>query len=306
MSKEKKTEKTENTNQETITQAPSQEGKVGTMLHDVRTKKKIDLETVAKDLYIKAAYLTAIENSDYENIPADPYGVGFVRSYANYLGLNSTRIAQLFKEETDSDKNKNVDYLVLEPQNETTAPNPKYLIISLIMIAAGYILWSNLSTPSEQTETPAASPVAQEYPLQIDTFAQTETAKNVSDAEAETDSQITVTDAVFVDETATPAPTTENNKEETSQPVVETPKEDVVILKVKKETWIEVKDKEKLWLSKVLYAGDEYKVPAGKGKILSFGNTDGVDVVINGKVTTIISPNKKTNINLDKFLDANH
>ncbi len=305
MSKEKKTEKTEKTNQETIVQTPSLEGKVGTMLHDVRTKKKIDLETVAKDLYIKAAYLTAIENSDYENIPADPYGIGFVRSYANYLGLNSTRITQLFKEETDSDKNKNVDYLVLEPQNETTAPNPKYLIISLVMIALGYILWSSFSGSTEPKEEITSTTVSQDYPMQIDAFEQSDTALTDSETDSATDQQITVTDAVFVDESAVSASDAENNQPEATQ-VTETPKEDIVLLKVKKETWIEVKDKEKLWLSKVLYAGDEYKVPAGKGKILSFGNTDGVEVVINGKVTTIISPNKKTNINLDKFLDANH
>ena len=77
-------------------------------------------------------------------------------------------------------------------------------------------------------------------------------------------------------------------------------------MKIKKETWIEVKDQNKLWISKVLNAGDEYVLPDnGVGKTVSFGNTDGVDVVIDGKIVTIISNNKKTNIKMDAFLN-NH
>ena len=91
-----------------------------------------------------------------------------------------------------------------------------------------------------------------------------------------------------------------------SETPVETKKKGRVVLKIKKETWVEVKDKDKLWISKVLNAGDEYVLPEnGVGKTVSFGNTDGVDVVIDGKIVTIISNNKKTNIKMDAFL-GNH
>ena len=78
------------------------EGKVGGMLHDARVKKGYKIADIAKELYIRASYLEAIENSCYEDIPEPPYGVGFIRSYAEFLGLNSARIVQLFKEETDA------------------------------------------------------------------------------------------------------------------------------------------------------------------------------------------------------------
>ena len=58
MSKEKiKTE--EPTNQ--TTENTTKEGKVGTMLRDVRTKNKISIEQVANDLRIKSSYINAIE-----------------------------------------------------------------------------------------------------------------------------------------------------------------------------------------------------------------------------------------------------
>ena len=65
----------------------------------------------------------------------------------------------------------------------------------------------------------------------------------------------------------------------------------------------EVKDNEKLYLSKVLQPGDTYKVPEGDGKILSVGKYDGVNVYINGVLSNVIRPQKKMNIYLDKFLN---
>ena len=51
-----------------------------------------------------------------------------------------------------------------------------------------------------------------------------------------------------------------------------------VFIEVLKETWVEVKDENKLYISKVLQEGSEYTVPAGRGKILSVGKYDGVNV----------------------------
>ena len=78
-----------------------------------------------------------------------------------------------------------------------------------------------------------------------------------------------------------------------------------VFVEVLKETWVEVKDDSKLYLSKVLQKGDTYKVPEGKGMILSLGNYDGANVYINGVLTKVARPNKKTNIALDPLLEAN-
>ncbi len=300
----------------------TQEGKVGTMLHDVRVKKKLSIDTIAQELRIKAAYLTAIEQSDYDNIPAAPYGIGFIRSYASYLGLNSARIVQIFKEETNVKDPKSL--LVETPeteekseQEEIYAPNSKYILISLAMFVLGYLLWSifndSESTVEETNSSTAQAEVSNEdYPLQVENFV-TETEQEVEEpSEAE---QITVTNDSFVETTETPE--TENKikektnvKETTPEPAdkVDTnpSKQGRVLLKVNKETWIEVKDDNKLWISKVMPAGSEYTVPDnGNGKTVSFGNTDGVDVIIDGKVVTVVSKNKKTNIKLDAFL-GNH
>ena len=306
-----------------------QEGKVGTMLRDVRIKKKLSIEDISNRLRIKASYLEAIENSNYNNIPQPPYGTGFVQSYANFLGLNSVRIVQIFKEEMGEPSSPAPTLPTEQPisEEETPTSNRKYIIISLILLILCYGLWDKFAPESSIDETPSSQEITvtsenKEYPMQIENYTEmTETPVE----ELTSDSQINISEDSFIDnenpissetEPANePTEETENTDETTSvtedqnqvstEPV-ENKKKGRVVLKIKKETWVEVKDKDKLWISKVLNAGDEYVLPEnGVGKTVSFGNTDGVDVVIDGKIVTIISNNKKTNIQMDAFL-GNH
>lgn len=305
------------------------EGKVGGMLHDARLKKGLKIADIAKELYIRPAYLEAIESSNYDEIPEPPYGVGFIRSYAEFLGLNSSRVVQLFKEETDANS-KAGDVYVLEPQAEATVPNKKYLLVSLGAVIALYLAWFAYNE-SQNTEEPLADETvavdtvsqADEFPLHVEDFATID--ETVAPAEAE---QITVIDATAVPVTTTPQVIVNEGSFVEPEVVVEAKKtpavESVAIpdaeklttadsktgsrisLQVKKETWVEVKDKDKLWISKVLQPGDVYKIPAGSGKILSVGRYDGVDVLIDGKVIPVVTATKKTGIALDKYLEANH
>ncbi len=345
MNKEKtkiaKTEKEEKIEKKEVREESIlQEGKVGTMLRDVRTKKKLTIEDVADKLRIKTAYLTAIENSDYDSIPQPPYGIGFVQSYANFLGLNSARIVQIFKEEMGEPSIPVTTLPTEQPiseEEEAPTSNRKYIVISLILLILCYGLWDRLAPESSVDEASSSQEIVsasdnEEYPMQIETYTEmTETPVE----ELTSDSQINISEDSFVDSenpiSSETEPATEVSEEEVkeaketkevketteqtsatepepqlSETPVETKKKGRVVLKIKKETWVEVKDKDKLWISKVLNAGDEYVLPEnGVGKTVSFGNTDGVDVVIDGKIVTIISNNKKTNIKMDAFL-GNH
>ena len=80
-----------------------------------------------------------------------------------------------------------------------------------------------------------------------------------------------------------------------------------IVLKIKKETWVEVKNSEKLYLSKVLMPGSSYALPKADGLILSVGRVDGVDVFVGDQQVDIVKPNKKTNIVLEEALkNLNH
>ena len=63
------------------------EGKVGGMLHDARVKKGYKIADIAKELYIRASYLEAIENSCYGGYPgATVWMLVLLRSYAEFWG----------------------------------------------------------------------------------------------------------------------------------------------------------------------------------------------------------------------------
>ncbi len=152
------------------------DGKVGTMLRETRLKRGEELVDIARKLCIRRVHLQAIEDSNYAEIPEAPYGQGFVRSYADYLGLNSIRMAQLFKEETEANSHKG-DLHMLEPQAEASVPNYKYIIMSMVAIAAIYVGWVYYNAPLaeeqqllEESLTTEVDTPEEDYPLQVEEF----------------------------------------------------------------------------------------------------------------------------------------
>ena len=194
------------------------DGRVGTMLKETRIKKGEEVEEIAEKLKIRAVYLKAIEESQYNEIPDTPYGPGFVRSYADYLGLNAIRMAQLYKEETEAHENKE-NYYVLEPQAEGAAPGGKYIIISLLALVLVYAGWSFYAASQEkgmfQSEPSASEENTTEYPLQVESFEPNEEEAvsaenevlpviNVDSSVEQGTPQVVMTNESFVEETSQP------------------------------------------------------------------------------------------------------
>lgn len=335
MKKEKITEKNLETTETSALEATEKKKekntakitKVGAMLKEMRQQKGVKLSDVSKMLCIRKFYLEAIENSDYETVPPFPYGVGFIRSYAKFLGLNGENIAELYKEETNASSSK--DMRVLEPQSEASLPGIRYLLISVLAIIFIYAGWTVFNNDedilpeenfSEQVNNSSDTGVVivEEF-----NFEQSEANETVSGEIYENLSEAETTQA-----TSLPV-TSNNNTSEKETSVTESPKEEKTIdtqknvsdnteivkpeipskgvfVEVLKETWVEAKDETKLYLSKVMQAGDTYKIPSRPGMILSVGKEDGVNVYINGVLTQVVRPTKRMNIALDDFLDNNH
>lgn len=100
-------------------------------------------------------------------------------------------------------------------------------------------------------------------------------------------------------------PAATKNKAEVNKPQ-DVAKGNILIEITKEDTWLEVKDKNKVYISKILHVGESYRLPNVKGLILSSGKYDGVNVYVDGKLTPMINPNKKMNIDVDSVLNANH
>lgn len=290
--------------------------KIGAMLKEMRQQKGLKLVDVAKKLCIRRCYLEAIEESNYSEIPAFPYGNGFIRSYANFLGLNGENIIELYKEETSSSKEKGMN--ILEPQAEATMPNIQHILISLLAIALVYAGWVFYNQNSDEEITDTAQYTTEENNADYADVVVVEEFNNatVENKTAEepveentVENQIVVSDEMYQEPPA--AVETEDNAKSVENKAVEEPEKlskieipsKGVFVEVLKTTWVEVKDKDKLFLSKVLQPGESYKVPEGEGKILSVGKHDGVNIYVNGVLTNIVRPQKKMNILLDKYIN---
>lgn len=116
---------------------------LGEVLKARRTKKRWEIEDVARKLRIKPIYLEALEQGHYYAFPARSYGIGFLRSYSKLLDLNSDEMISLFNQETNDVKEQPLDMLVVE--KHFTLPSVKLLLILLFLVAGIYSVWCGVA-----------------------------------------------------------------------------------------------------------------------------------------------------------------
>jgi len=72
---------------------------LGQILRQERELRDIPLDRIEEATRIRAAQLRAIEDDRLEALPAEAYARGFVRTYAEYLGLNGDDVVAIFNEQ---------------------------------------------------------------------------------------------------------------------------------------------------------------------------------------------------------------
>jgi len=70
------------------------ENGVGTKLREARTRRRLGLPEVEAATKIRAGYLEAIENEEWDLLPGDIYARAFIRTYGSFLGLDGDRLAE--------------------------------------------------------------------------------------------------------------------------------------------------------------------------------------------------------------------
>jgi cytoskeleton protein RodZ len=117
---------------------------VGDLLRRQRLALDIDVGDAAAALKIKPAYLAAIEEGRPDQLPGATYALGFVRSYSEYLGLDSEELLRRFKFEA-AELNAKPDLTFPMPLNERSVPAGRVLAVALILAACSYGIWYHLT-----------------------------------------------------------------------------------------------------------------------------------------------------------------
>src|SRR5947209_3792146 len=97
---------------------------IGEDLCKERLRSGKSLTDISLELKIAPHHLIAIENNSFASLPGRAYAIGFVRSYAAFLGLNSeTFLARLRAEMAGTDVKLSVPgpAALLTPNNELNA-----------------------------------------------------------------------------------------------------------------------------------------------------------------------------------------
>ena len=295
---------------------------VGELLRNTRLKKGKTLGDVSKDLCIRKVYLEAIENLDTKNLPQMPYGLGFVRSYSEYLGLNSARIVQAYRQAAYADEGKEI----INGENAASAPEYNgpgllHICIGLIGIASVFAIWSGVSSYSQSKQVPEEKEVLESdvvpEPVIIeendaslsemgndaslsemgidDAVNNGESSENLQNSEQEA----SVEGAEKKVEKTEPEPIAEEKTEDSDATTV--PHMQIVL---SGPSWLELKQGNKVLLSGIYSKGFKYDVPNEMGFIVSVGRYYNVDFYVDGKLTKIASAMKQTNISLDKYISA--
>lgn len=286
---------------------------VGGILRNARLKQGKTLNDVATDLCIRRVYLEAIENVEYKKLPTEPYGLGYVRNYAEYLGLNGARIVQSFKETAMPKINGKKSLKAIGDEVDGNGPAFKHVIIGIFVLFAALLAWNfyNHQDKKPNIEIINETPSSDDYPTPVildepESETSAEPEEN-SDISAEKTSDIKDVDEI------------KNETENTASDEIQAKKDDLnsssnassadnvttnrIKLVVTGDSWIELKHENEVLLAKIYHKGFEYEVPYNENLEVSVGKRENVQFYIDGKLTQVATPQKKLKIKLDNFLE---
>jgi hypothetical protein len=70
---------------------------IGSTLRETRIRDKIDITTVEEQTKIRAKYLRALENEEWAVMPGPTYVKSFLRTYAEFLGLDAHMLVEEYR-----------------------------------------------------------------------------------------------------------------------------------------------------------------------------------------------------------------
>ncbi len=339
---------------------------VGSILRRTRIQSGYTLEQVSQNLNIRLQHLAAIEESRSDDLPGLTYALGFVRAYANFLGLDDHAVAARYKEEVQITPGGGQRLVFPEPVDEARVPKGTLIAISLAAALAIYGVWyfvSSYNAVKMVTVPPVPDRLAPDSvgPKSIRQAAvqdqAADTAPDTAAPQAETAKaetakpQTAETEAPKVEKPATPkvaaapppatseadntdgedselptppadtvnadsagqevasveapavdsAPDATATDQPAAAPIAEAPHvpkaygsddADVrVVIKADTDSWVQVEGPASdILLSRVLQAGDTYRVPNRDGLTMMTGNAGALEIMVDGQSIGSLGP----------------
>ena len=285
---------------------------VGQDLRAARQRRGDDLATVSRALKIRKDHLEAVEEDRLESLPGKTYAIGFVRSYAAYLGLDSAELVERYKQEISGRHDEHLPTVGPIPDEPRRLPQGWRIIAGIVILAVGYGVYHLLSAgPATQTVPPPPSlgpakaavaapklappPVAQQAAVPSPAIGSSappappqaavkseQTAQNPLSSQMPPPAKPTA--AGDAPQAATPSPALAGAGPEAATIYGKNNRNARVVLKAKADTHLLVRSKNgTVYINRNLRAGDSYQVPNTVGLTFSASNAGAVEMDLDGQ-----------------------
>jgi transcriptional regulator with XRE-family HTH domain len=114
---------------------------LGEYLRDVREAQYLSVEEVTARLHIRAMYLRALEAGNWSELPGQIYGRGYLRQYAEFLGLPTDALMQRL-EAIQGKPTTRLHYF--ETDSTEQLPHRHTLwwsLLGILLLLLGWYLW---------------------------------------------------------------------------------------------------------------------------------------------------------------------
>lgn len=256
---------------------------LGEDLRMARQRKGEDLAQVSSALKIRKDHLEALEESNVAALPGRAYAIGFVRSYAQYLGLDPNDCVERLKMEI-AGRIETREAVSVSMPRERKLPKGGAIIIALLAAAilyGGYYLIQSAGRMTAQPVTPVPDRLAEQAGLKS-AAPPAETTQTAVAPEPAATPQGAVTSAP-VPQANPPAPAPEVVPLPPGQKYGVSNRNSRITLLIHKPVRVSVTNaKNALYINRILQPGDSYQVPNAVGLKLSTVDGGAVELILDG------------------------
>lgn len=124
---------------------------VGQLLKKARLEKGISLEEIASQTKIRQNFLSNLEADDFASLPSLTSAKGFLKTYADFLGLSTDQILAVFRRDFGKKEGKKFlpQGLIRPIDDRNLLWSPKFSLIALIAVVflglAAYLIFQYFS-----------------------------------------------------------------------------------------------------------------------------------------------------------------
>jgi cytoskeleton protein RodZ len=249
---------------------------VGQDLRKAREKRGEELEHISRLLKIRKDFLQLLEEGSADALPGRAYAIGFVRSYANYLGLDGNECVERLKAEIAGRGGERE-----QPQASAAPPPERFWIqgqwvvaglLAVALLYAGYYLIVSATRVTEQPVLPVPARLAAEAGLPPSASGSTPAAATPAPPAPTPAAQA-----------APPAPAAPAATLPTGQTYGTQNTNSRITLRVHRVLQVTVAGaNNRVFISRTLQPGDRYIVPNIAGLRLSAPDSGAVELIVDG------------------------